>query len=51
MRVIEALNWRYAVRQFSSAQIDEEKVQERLTATSVTVVGNTNCLRLFKPGT
>jgi nitroreductase len=33
MNVIEALNWRYAVRQFSAAQIDEEKVQELLAAT------------------
>ena len=33
MSVIEALNWRYAVRQFSSDHIDEEKVQELLTAT------------------
>ena len=33
MSVIEALNWRYAVRQFSSERIDEEKVQELLIAT------------------
>ncbi|HEY9050340.1 MAG TPA: NAD(P)H-dependent oxidoreductase, partial [Gammaproteobacteria bacterium] len=28
-----ALNWRYAVRQFSSERIDEEKIQQLLTAT------------------
>ncbi len=33
MNVIEALNWRYAVRRFSSDRIDEEKVQDLLTAT------------------
>lgn len=33
MNLIEALNWRYAVRQFSSQRLDEEKVQALLTAT------------------
>jgi len=33
MNIIEALNWRYAVRQFSSELIDDKKVQELLTAT------------------
>lgn len=33
MNIIEALNWRYAVRQFSSATIDEAKIRELLTAT------------------
>jgi len=33
MNVIEALNWRYAVRQFSPERIDEKKVRELLTAT------------------
>lgn len=54
MDVIEALNWRYAVRQFSTAKIDEEKVQELLAATRLSatsyglqpyrliVVGNIN---------
>ena len=32
MNIIEALNWRYAVRQFSSKKIDEDKVQDLLTA-------------------
>jgi nitroreductase len=33
MNVIEALNWRYAVRQFSPQRIDGQKIQELLTAT------------------
>ncbi len=33
MNIIEALNWRYAVRQFSSARLDEKRVQQLLTAT------------------
>lgn len=33
MNVIEALNWRYAVRQFSSERLGEERVQDLLTAT------------------
>ncbi len=33
MKLIEALNWRYAVRQFSSQRIEEEKIQQLLTAT------------------
>lgn len=33
MNVIEALNWRYAVREFSPVRIDVEKIQELLTAT------------------
>jgi len=33
MNLIEALNWRYAVRQFSSQRLEEEKVQQLLTAT------------------
>ena len=33
MNVIEALNWRYAVREFSSERIDDRKIQELLTAT------------------
>lgn len=33
MNVIEALNWRYAVRKFSSQRIDEQKIQDLLTAT------------------
>lgn len=33
MKLIEALNWRYAVRQFSSEKIEEEKIQQLLTAT------------------
>ncbi len=33
MNIIEALNWRYAVRQFSSERIDDKRVEELLTAT------------------
>jgi len=33
MNVIEALNWRYAVRQFAPEIIEEQRVQELLTAT------------------
>lgn len=33
MNIIEALNWRYAVREFSSERIDEQKLQELLNAT------------------
>lgn len=33
MNVIEALNWRYAVRKFSQQRLDDEKVQELLSAT------------------
>jgi nitroreductase len=33
MNVIEALNWRYAVRQFSRERIDKQKIQELLTVT------------------
>lgn len=33
MNVIDALNWRYAVRQFSPEIIEEQKFQELLTAT------------------
>jgi len=33
MNIIQALNWRYAVRQFSSENIDAQRVQELLTAT------------------
>lgn len=33
MNVIDALNWRYAVRQFSEEKIDDEKLTELLTAT------------------
>ncbi|MGD8812457.1 MAG: nitroreductase family protein, partial [Thioalkalispiraceae bacterium] len=33
MNVIEALNWRYAVREFSPERIDDMKMQELLTAT------------------
>lgn len=33
MNVIEALNWRYAVRKFSPQRIDDKKIQKLLTAT------------------
>ncbi|WP_308364910.1 MULTISPECIES: NAD(P)H-dependent oxidoreductase [unclassified Microbulbifer] len=33
MDVLEALNWRYAVRQFSDERIDEAQLQQLLTAT------------------
>jgi len=33
MNVIDALNWRYAVRQFSEEKIDDEKLDELLSAT------------------
>ncbi len=33
MNIVEALNWRYAVRKFSSERIEESRVQELLTAT------------------
>jgi nitroreductase len=33
MNVIEALHWRYAVREFSPLRIDEKKLQKLLTAT------------------
>jgi len=32
MNVIDALNWRYAVRQFSDVKIDDEKLNELLNA-------------------
>ena len=32
MNIIEALNWRYAVRQFAQDRLDEKRVQELLTA-------------------
>ena len=35
MNVIEALNWRYAVREFSDERIDNQRIQELLTATSL----------------
>jgi nitroreductase len=39
MNIIEALNWRYAVREFSAERIDEQKIEQlldaaRLSATS-----------------
>jgi len=33
MNVTEALNWRYAVRRFSSEKLEDERVQELLNAT------------------
>lgn len=33
MNVIEALNWRYAVREFSSKRLDEQKIEQLLNAT------------------
>jgi nitroreductase len=33
MNVIEALNWRYAVRKFTTERIEEDRVNELLTAT------------------
>lgn len=33
MNVIDALNWRYAVREFSAQRIDEQKINELLNAT------------------
>ncbi len=33
MNVIEALNWRYAVREFSPERINDQRIQELLTAT------------------
>jgi nitroreductase len=33
MNVIDALNWRYAVRTFSPERIDDRKIQELITAT------------------
>lgn len=33
MNVIAALNWRYAVREFSPERIDDQRIQELLTAT------------------
>lgn len=33
MNIIDALNWRYAVRKFSPQRIDEEKIEQLLTAT------------------
>lgn len=36
MNIIEALQWRYAVRQFSSEKLDEDRVDALLTATRLT---------------
>ena len=33
MNVIQALNWRYAVREFSAERVDEHKIEELLNAT------------------
>lgn len=33
MNIIDALNWRYAVRQFSQQRIDEEKINQLINAT------------------
>ena len=35
MNVIEALNWRYAVRQFSDERLDEDRVKTLLNATQL----------------
>lgn len=33
MNIIDALNWRYAVRQFSHQRIDDEKINQLIEAT------------------